>query len=109
MLVVMEQGAPESSIQLVAQIIRDMGFEARVMPGESRTGIGVVGNDKRVDSSRIEGLPGVKEVIHVSAPYKLVSREWKKADTIIELSNGVKIGGKAVAIMGGPCAVENEA
>jgi 3-deoxy-7-phosphoheptulonate synthase len=109
MLIVMEQSAAAADIERVAKTIQEMGYQARVMPGEQRTAIGVVGNDKRVDSSRIEGLPGVREVIHVSAPYKLVSREWKKADTVIALSNGVKIGGRDVVVMGGPCAVENEA
>lgn len=109
MLIVMEQTARQEDIDRVARTIQEMGYEARVMPGEQRTAIGVVGNDKRVDSSRIEGQPGVREVIHVTAPYKLVSREWKKADTVITLSNGVTIGGNAVVIMGGPCAVENEA
>jgi 3-deoxy-7-phosphoheptulonate synthase len=104
----MEQNATDEDIARVNDAIKDLGFEARPIAGEQRTAIGVVGNDKRVDSSRIEGLPGVREVIHVSAPYKLVSREWKKEPTVIRLDNGTEIGGKAVVVMGGPCAVENE-
>jgi 3-deoxy-7-phosphoheptulonate synthase len=108
MLVLMEHTATPADIERVTKIIEEMGYTARPIPGEQRTAIGVVGNDKRLDSSRIEGLPGVFEVIHVSAPYKLVSREWRKADTVIRLENGTAIGGRSVCIMGGPCAVESE-
>jgi 3-deoxy-7-phosphoheptulonate synthase len=108
MLVVMEQNASPDDIDRVIGAIQDLGFTARAIPGEQLTAIGVVGNDKRVDSSRIEGLPGVREVIHVSAPFKLVSREWKKEPTVIRLENGTEIGGNAIVVMGGPCAVENE-
>lgn len=108
MLIVMEQSATSADVQRVVHAIERMGYTARAIPGEQRTAIGVVGNDKRVDSSTIEGLPGVREVIHVSAPYKLVSREWKRADTIITLPNGTTIGGRDVCIMGGPCAIESE-
>lgn len=108
MLVLMRNDATEADIQRVNQAIEDLGYEARPIPGEQRTAIGVVGNDRRVDSSTIEGLPGVLDVIHVSAPYKLVSREWKKESTVIELENGTIIGGDAVVVMGGPCSVENE-
>jgi len=62
-----------------------------------------------VDSSRLEGLEGVLEVIPVSQPYKQVSREWREADTVVELANGTRIGGEEVVVMAGPCAVESEA
>jgi 3-deoxy-7-phosphoheptulonate synthase len=68
----------------------------------------VVGNDRPVSEAPFRGLPGVSRVIHVSAPYKLVSREWRSKPTIIELANGVQIGGSDVVVMGGPCAVESE-
>ncbi|MBO9541795.1 3-deoxy-7-phosphoheptulonate synthase [bacterium] len=108
MLVVMAQDAQPTDVERVIAAIREMGFEARPMPSERRTAIGVVGNDRRVDSSTIEGLPGVAEVIHVSAPYKLVSREWQARDTVIALPNGVEIGGSQVVVMAGPCGVESE-
>lgn len=109
MLVLMAPDAQGSDIDRVIAAIRAMGFEARPIPSEHRTAIGVVGNDRRVDASTIEGLPGVKEVIHVSAPYKLVSREWQAHDTVIALPNGVVIGGNEVVVMAGPCGVESEA
>ena len=72
------------------------------------TAVGLVGNDGRVDSSRLEGLPGVQEVIHVSKPYKQVSREWKGEPTVVALAGGVTIGGPEVAVIAGPCSVESE-
>lgn len=108
MLVVMNHHATPEDIQGVVDAIQSMGYQARPIPGELRTAIGVVGNEGRVDSSRIEGLPGVLEVIHVSAPYKLVSREWRAHDTVIRLANGVQIGGPDIVVMAGPCGVESE-
>jgi 3-deoxy-7-phosphoheptulonate synthase len=78
------------------------------MPGAQRVAVGLVGNDGRVDASRFEGLPGVQEVIHVSKPYKQVSREWKNETTVVKLAGGVAIGGPDVVAMAGPCSVETE-
>ncbi len=108
MLIVMRADAAQSQVAAVCGVIEAMGFEARPMPGDQRTAIGLVGNDRSVDDSRIRGMPGVHDVIHVSAPYKQVSREWRAEPTIIELANGACIGSRGVAIMGGPCAVESE-
>ena len=108
MLVVMRHGAAESEIQAVVEEIEDMGYEARPMPGKQRTTVGLMGNDGRVDSARIQGLPGVSEVIPVTKAYKQVSREWRDADTIVELENGIQFGGTEVPIIAGPCGVESE-
>ncbi|TVP76356.1 MAG: 3-deoxy-7-phosphoheptulonate synthase [Gemmatimonadales bacterium] len=108
MLVVMKQSATEPEIERVVNTIEDMGYEARPIPGRQRTAIGLIGNDGRVDSARLEGLEGVLEVIVVSHPYKQVSREWKAEDTVVELFNGTRIGGSDIVIMAGPCAVESE-
>ncbi len=109
MLIVMEARASQPDIDRVCETIVKMGYEARPMPGGERTAIGVVGNRGPVDGTRLFGLPGVKELIPVSRPYKLVSREFQSEDTIVELSNGTKIGGKNAALMAGPCSVESEA
>jgi len=108
MLILMRHGAPESEIQRVVAVIKDMGYDARVMPGAQRTAVGLVGNDGRVDASRLEGLPGVQEVIQVTKPYKQVSREWKADSTVIRLASGVTIGGNDVSVIAGPCSVESE-
>ncbi|HEX5435990.1 MAG TPA: 3-deoxy-7-phosphoheptulonate synthase [Gemmatimonadaceae bacterium] len=108
MLVVMKHGATKQEVDGVAQVIREMGYEARPMPGAQRTAVGLVGNDGRVDASRIEALPGVAQVIHVTQPYKQVSREWRPENTVVTLEPGVRIGGNEVVIMAGPCSVESE-
>jgi 3-deoxy-7-phosphoheptulonate synthase len=108
MLVVMQHGASPDQIERVVQVIEEMGYEARPMPGEQRTAVGLVGNDGRVDASRIEALEGVAEVIHVSKPYKQVSREWRPHNTIVTIAPGVCFGGSDIAIIAGPCSVESE-
>jgi 3-deoxy-7-phosphoheptulonate synthase len=108
MLVVMKHGASQVEVDAVVRTIEEMGYEARPMPGAQRTAVGLVGNDGRVDSSRIEGLAGVAQVIHVTQPYKQVSREWKPENTIVQLAPGVSVGGDEVVVMAGPCSVESE-
>jgi 3-deoxy-7-phosphoheptulonate synthase len=107
-LIVMRHGATPDEVQKVISVIEEMGYQARAMPGVQRTAVGLVGNDGRVDASRLEGLPGVQEVIHVSKPYKQVSREWKQEPTVVRLAGGVTIGGTEVAVIAGPCSVETE-
>jgi len=109
MLVVMKHGATTAEIDAVVAAIEEMGYEARPMPGAQRTAVGLVGNDGRVDSSRISALSGVAQVIHVTQPYKQVSREWRPENTIVTIAPGVEVGGSEVVIMAGPCSVESEA
>lgn len=109
MLVVMNHDAAEEDIRRVVNTIEELGYEARPMPGKQRTAVGLVGNDGKVDGGRLESLPGVQRIIHVSKPYKLVSREWRAEPTIIELENGTRIGGNEIVTMAGPCSVESEA
>ncbi len=109
MLVVMRHDATPQEIEGVVATIRDMGYDAAPMPGKQRTAVGLVGNDGKVNADRLESLPGVLEVIHVSQPYKQVSREWRAEATVVELFNGTRIGDGEVAVMAGPCAVESEA
>ncbi|MBI4546301.1 MAG: 3-deoxy-7-phosphoheptulonate synthase [Gemmatimonadetes bacterium] len=108
MLVVMSHNAAEQDVRRVIEVIQEMGYEARPIPGKQRTAIGLIGNDGKVDGSALEALPGVLQVIHVSQPYKQVSREWRPEPTIIELDNGTRIGGAEVVLMAGPCSVESE-
>lgn len=108
MLVVMRHGAAPDEVQRVVDTIQEMGYEARPMPGRQRTTVGLVGNDGRVDGSRLAALPGVVELIYVTKPYKQVSREWKPDSTVIQLPGGVVIGGGELVVMAGPCSVESE-
>jgi 3-deoxy-7-phosphoheptulonate synthase len=107
-LIVMRHGATEDELQKVITVIKEMGYQARPMPGAQRTAVGLVGNDGKVDPSRLEGLAGVAEVIHVSKPYKQVSREWKPENTLVRLAGGVTFGGTDVVAIAGPCSVESE-
>ena len=108
MLIVMRHGAPEEDVRRVVATIEEMGYQARPMPGKQRTTVGLVGNDGRVDGSRLEALSGVQEIIHVTKPYKQVSREWKPDSTVIRLPGGLSVGGDDVIVMAGPCSVESE-
>jgi 3-deoxy-7-phosphoheptulonate synthase len=108
MLIVMRHAAPDDEIRRVIEVIEEMGYQARPMPGRQRTTVGLVGNDGRVDGSRLAALPGVQEILHVTQPYKQVSREWQPEPTIIRLPGGLTIGGDDVIVMAGPCSVESE-
>ena len=108
----MRHGATDEEVRRVIAVIEEMGYKARPMPGAQRTAVGLVGNDGRVDASRLEGLPGVQDVIHVSKPYKQVSREWQSENTVVRLGAGgggsVTVGGTDVVTIAGPCSVESE-
>ena len=108
MLVVMHHSAAAAEVDRVVEVIAEMGYEARPMPGAQRTAIGVVGNDGRVDSSRLAALPGVAQIIHVTQPYKQVSREWRPESTVVTIAPGVTFGGTEVPVVAGPCSVESE-
>ena len=108
MLIVMNHNATRADIDSVTAIVLEMGFRAEPIPGSERTAIGVLGNHGYVDDSKILELPGVQRVIHVSKPYKLVSRDFHPEDTIVDVA-GVKVGqGCRPVVVGGPCAVESE-
>lgn len=104
----MKHNASEGDISGVVGTIEEMGYDARPIPGGQRTAIGLIGNDGRVDAARLQGLPGVLEVIPVTHAYKQVSREWREEDTLVTLPNGTVVGGAELVIMAGPCAVEGE-
>ena len=105
MLVVMEAAARPEQIDAVVRHIERMGFRAHPIPGAFRTAIGVTGSGK-ADPQILENFPGVKEIIPVSHAYKLVSREARPEDTIVNIG-GVDVGGTNVVVIGGPCAVES--
>ncbi len=119
MLVVMKTGASQREIGEVLKKIRAIGLKSEVIPGSLRTAIGILGNTGYIDADALIHLPGVKEVIHVSKAYKLVSREWKPENSVIEVggvevggsethSEKVKIGDGSFTVMAGPCSVEGE-
>ena len=107
MLVVMKAQATPEEIQAVCEQIEQLGFRAHPLPGAQRTAIGITGNQGEIDRGNLEELSGVAEVIRVSKPYKLVSRDVKEEDTIIRFrGTDATIGGHNLAVIAGPCSIE---
>ncbi|MFZ5450361.1 MAG: 3-deoxy-7-phosphoheptulonate synthase [Thermodesulfobacteriota bacterium] len=107
MLIVMDKDATPAQIAAVAAKIEALGYVAQPMPGGERTAIGILRNPGPVDPALFLDLPGVIQAIPVSRPYKLVSREMQREDTIIALP-GLELGRNRFVVMAGPCAVESE-
>jgi 3-deoxy-7-phosphoheptulonate synthase len=106
MLVVMKPHASQEDIDAVVEKIRAMGLAAHPIPGAQRVAIGITGNKGGLEPGEFETLPGVADCIRVSQPFKLVSREVKEEDTVIDVG-GVPLGGPTLAVMAGPCSVES--
>jgi 3-deoxy-7-phosphoheptulonate synthase len=107
MLVVMHSHATPAQVEQVVTAIRQMNLTPHPMPGATRTAIGITGNVGAVDPRTLEVLPGVMELIRVTKPYKLASREMHEADTYVRLSQAV-VGPGTFTLIAGPCSVENE-
>src|SRR5579872_2351483 len=108
MLVVMNSHATSEQVEQVLAAIRRMDLTPHPMPGATRTAIGITGNISAVDPRTLEVLPGVMELIRVTRPYKLASREMHEDDTVVRLPQ-TTIGPGTFTIIAGPCSVENEA
>ena len=106
MLIVMKADATEGETRDVVSVIRDLGYRAHPMPGATRTAIGITGNQVALDTTRFENLPGVAEAIRVSKPYKLISLDMRPEKTVVHVGDAT-IGGEELAIIAGPCAIEN--
>lgn len=107
MLIVMDKDATPEMIQAVVAKIEALGYAAQPIPGGERVAIGILRNPRPVDPALFLDMPGVTQAIPVSKPYKLVSREMKREDTVIRLANDVTIG-QGFVVMAGPCAIESE-
>jgi 3-deoxy-7-phosphoheptulonate synthase len=105
MIIVLKPEATEREIEHVLDRLRELGLKPHISKGEERTIIGVIGDDRILQNQPLTVFPGVESVTPILAPWKLVSREFKKENSVIDV-HGVKVGGKKLAIMAGPCAVE---
>jgi 3-deoxy-7-phosphoheptulonate synthase len=108
MLIVMHHSATEEQINQVMDAVKAMGLQAEPIPGSLRTAIGVLGNQGYVDDTTIRDLPGVRETIHVSKPYKMVSRDFHPEPTLVTVGNVVFGAGRPPVIIAGPCSIETE-
>lgn len=108
MLIVMHPHATAEQIDQVVAAVAAMGLRAEAIPGSLRTAIGVLGNQGYVDDSSIRNLPGVRETIHVSKPYKMASRDFHPQPTVVDVA-GVRFGnGLCPVMIAGPCSIETE-
>jgi len=108
MLVVMQAHATEEQVRGVCQKIESLGYRAHAIPGAERTAIGITGNQGEVEAGSLEEMPGVQEVIRVTKPYKLVSRDIKENNTILRFPGSrATIGGHDLAVIAGPCSIES--
>ncbi len=105
MMVIMHEGATAEEVARVVARVEEVGAAAHVSSGDRVTVIGVIGDREELTGLPIEAMPGVERVVAILKPYKLVSREFHAADTVIDI-RGAKIGGGHFAIIAGPCSVE---
>jgi len=107
MLIVLHPDVSPEAQAVIEGRVRELGFTPHAISGAGRTAIGITGNKGAIDPGHFRELPGVADCIPVTAPYKLVSREVKHEDTVVDVA-GVPVGGPDLVVMAGPCAVESE-
>lgn len=108
MIVIMRSTATPEQINHICEKVKELGLTPQVSRGVEKTVIGVIGQEDKIRVQPLEAFPGVESVMEVQKPYKLASREFRPASTEFEMPNGVKVGGKKICVMAGPCSVENE-
>ena len=107
MIIVMEQAASEEQVERVIETLVEVGYDVHRSTGVNHTVLGAVGTPRRpVEPQALELIAGVREVIKVSEPYKLVGRTFRAEDTVVDVG-GVPVGGPEVVVMAGPCSVES--
>ena len=108
MIIVLRADATKEQVKHIVDKVKKMGLKPWVSKGAERTIIGVIGAEDAIRLEPLEVFPGVEKVMPILKPYKLVSRDFKKENTVIDLGNGVKLGGEEIVVMAGPCSVEKE-
>ncbi len=108
MLVVMHHWATDDDIERVKDTIKSLGLRPVAIPGAERTAIGVIGNQGWIDDGPLSDIKGIREIIHITKPFKLVSRDFHPRDTVVRLGKDLRIGGRSPFLMiAGPCALES--
>jgi 3-deoxy-7-phosphoheptulonate synthase len=108
MIIVLRPDATEQQIDHIIEKVKKLGLKPMVSRGVERTIIGVIGPEEIIQVQPLEVYPGVEKVLPILKPYKLVSRDFKKENSVIDLGAGVQIGGEKIVVMAGPCSVENK-
>ena len=106
MIIVLKPNTTEVQIKHIVSKVKSLGLKPMISRGLERTIIGVIGEEDLLRVQPMEVFPGVEKVMPILAPFKLVSREFKPSDTVVDIK-GIKVGGKGLVVMAGPCAVEN--
>ncbi len=107
MIIVLKKTVTPQELEHICQKVRELGLTPNVSRGVERTVIGVIGDEEKLHVQPLEVFPGVESVMSILKPYKLASRDYKAENTEFDMGNGVKVGGKKIVVMAGPCAVEN--
>lgn len=108
MIIVLRPKATQKQLDHIIKKVKKLGLKPMVSKGTERTIIGVIGEEDIIRLQPLEVFPGVEKVLTILKPYKLVSRDFKREDSVVEVGKGVRIGGKKIVIMAGPCSVENK-
>src|SRR5437763_11437882 len=106
MILVLRPEATLDQIEHVVERIKELGFTPHVSRGESRTIVGVIGDETKPQAQNFSAIPGVEQVLPVMKPFKLASREFHKGDSVVYVGK-VRVGGGSLAMIAGPCAVES--
>src|SRR3954470_9340603 len=106
MLIVMKSGADGEDVADAVKVIEQLGYRPHIMPGATRTAIGITGNQGAVDPARFENMAGVAKAIRFSNPYKLITLDLRPDKTVVKVGDAT-IGGDELAVIAGPCAIES--
>jgi len=106
MIIVFKKGTDHENIEHVKAKLESFGFKTNITEGADNVIMGAIGDEHALRDKPLSSFPGVERVVPIAKPFKLVSKDFKKADTVIEVK-GIKIGGENVAVMAGPCSVES--
>src|SRR5215470_19680169 len=106
MIIVLRPNSTPTEIEHVLARIKELGLKPHLSRGEHRTIIGVIGDENKLQAEPLQAIPGVEQVLPIMKPFKLASREFAKKDTVVAVGK-TKVGGGAMAMIAGPCAVES--
>ncbi len=107
MIIVLKSDATEQQISHIIEKVEKLGLKAHISRGTERTIVGLIGPEDVLRVTPLEVFPGVERVIPVLAPYRLVSREFKKENSIVKINDRVEFGGRRIPVMAGPCSIES--